>query len=165
MENTLPKQKHLWLLVGIPGSGKDTFLDDMKIPRYLIVSRDRIRFAFLSNGDKYFDKEKEVFNQYVKNIQYTLDRFGICYANATHLNEKSRLKVLNALNLDNVVIHAIYFDTYYEICVERNELRSGRERVPDTAMANMYQSLTHPKDDEHIKYKSIVEVNNDLCNQ
>ncbi len=165
MENTLPKQKHLWLLVGIPGSGKDTYLSDMKIPQVLIVSRDLIRFSLLDKYDKYFDKEKEVFSQYVKNIQDTLDFYGLCYANATHLNEKSRLKVLNALDLSDVTIHAIYFNTDYETCVDRNALRLGRVRVPDTVMSNMYQSLTHPKDDKHIKYKSIVEVNNDLCNQ
>lgn len=165
MENILKKPKHLWLLVGMPGSGKDTYLKEAGIPHYLIVSRDQIRFSLLDDNDEYFDKEKEVFKLFIKNIQFKLNSCGVCYANATHLNEKSRLKLLNALDLEDAIIHAIYFNIDYETCVERNALRTGRERVPDTAMSNMYQSLTHPKNDKRIKYKSIVEVNNDLCNQ
>lgn len=164
MENTSQKLKHLWLLAGIPGSGKDTYLQEAGISNEIIVSRDRIRFLMLDRGDQYFSKEKEVFNCFIKGIQDALDMYDICYANATHLNEKSRLKVLNLLNLSNVSVHAIYVNTDYETCIERNNKRLGLAKVPEEVINNMHMNLTHPKDDKHIKYKSIIEVNNDLCN-
>ena len=55
----------LYLMVGIPGSGKSTFIANTKEVRTLIVSRDAIRFSMVSEGESYFKKEKEVFNTFI----------------------------------------------------------------------------------------------------
>ena len=164
MENTKKKPKHLWLLIGVPGCGKDTYLTETGIDPKLIVSRDKIRFAILNPEDNYFDQEKLVFKTFVYEIQETLNHYNICYANATNLNERSRLKLLTALAHDDIYINAIYFTTPVATCIERNKKREGRKRVPEQAIYSMAKAIQHPKEDRIIKYTTIVEVNNDLPN-
>lgn len=157
MEITQKKPRVLWLLSGIPGAGKDSYLAAAKIPEEYIVSRDEIRMFMLNAEDEYFDKEKEVFNEYVAAVQRTLDKYGVCYANATHLNEKSRNKLISRLH-DVTEINAIVFCVPVEDALIRNAKREGRARVPDSAIMRMYDSMTHPKYDKSIKYGYIMEV-------
>lgn len=62
----------LFIMVGLPGSGKSTFLKrrahEFTTSRcgYTVVSRDAIRFSLLSDTDDYFAKENEVFKKFTQ---------------------------------------------------------------------------------------------------
>ena len=70
------------------------------------------------------------------------------YADATHLNEKSRYKLLHGLHnrgCNPSEIVAIYFDVPLEVCKERNNLRLGTKTyVPEEQILKMYSAYTHP---------------------
>lgn len=150
-------KSNLIVLVGPPACGKTTFVKNQSL-KGNHISRDKIRFSLLEDGESYFGKEDLVFDEYVKQIQESLDAGQRTYADATHLNEKSRNKLLDRLNLENVDIYMVVFDTTLNECLERNSKREGRERVPETALKRMYLSKTNPRGDQKYRYKEIYEV-------
>ena len=91
--------KTLWLMCGIPGSGKSTWIREHEKyfePSYKVISRDEIRFSMLGENDDYFSKEKEVWDEYVKQAKDSLSKNDDTILDATHLNEASRTKILRA---------------------------------------------------------------------
>jgi len=143
------KPKNLYLLVGAPGSGKSYWATDLsKRMGYNHISRDDIRFSMLKDGDNYFTHEDEVFEKFKNEIQKSLDETGHAIADATHLNQFSRYKLLSQLKLDDVYVIAVKFDVPIELCLERNKQRKGRSVVPETALRKMHRSITDPYNDQ-----------------
>lgn len=54
----------LYVMIGIPGSGKSTWAKANKKEKDIYVSRDEVRFSLLQDGDEYFSKEKEVLKEF-----------------------------------------------------------------------------------------------------
>lgn len=155
------KNKTLYLMVGIPGSGKSTyaikFMDNRKGWTY--ISRDEIRFSLLSPDEEYFAKEDLVFRIFIDKINdamYDGNIFNIII-DATHLNTASRMKVLNRINTNKCNVVPIIMNTALDDCIERNNLRSGRARVPESVIRNMFRSMTHPRKD-NFPYAGYMEV-------
>lgn len=143
----------IWLLCGIPGSGKSTWATAQN--NGLIVSRDEIRFSLLEPGDTYFAKEKKVWKQFIKTIKDNIGKFDNIYVDATHLNWVSRRKIITALNYTNIGV--IVFTTPFEECLKRNAKREGLRKVPIGRMFEAYNKITHPKNDS-FNYIEIKEV-------
>lgn len=144
------KKGKLFIMVGIPASGKTTFANShFNFKNQVIVSRDAIRFSFLKDEDEYFSKEDIVFSVFVKTINNYLCRGIDVYADATHLNQKSRRKLINAINKNYVLsISAIFMNTSLNECIQRNKIRVGREYVPIETIRSMYSNLQAPSLDE-----------------
>lgn len=141
--------KTLYMLIGLPGAGKSTWLKTYA-DNGVIVSRDAIRFAMIGEDEPYFSKETEVFNRFIEIIQECIDDEYIenIYIDATHVTKAGRNKVLNCLNLDKVDKKcAVLATTPLHTCLLRNSLREGRERVPESAINNMALSFEWPKDE------------------
>ena len=85
----------LYMMVGIPGSGKSTFAKTLK-GKY--VSRDEVRFKLLQDEDDYFAKEKEVFQKFIYEIEEGLSKGNDVIVDATHLNKGSRYKLFSSIN-------------------------------------------------------------------
>lgn len=145
--------KNLWLTVGNPACGKSTWVAKNAAYDSAIISRDAIRFSIIDKDDDYFAKEGEVFKKFVADIQDALEHHENVYADATHLNERSRNKLLDALNLKGVNLYALYFLTPLDVCLERNAKRAGRQCVPEDALKRMYFSITDPAHDKKYKFK------------
>lgn len=143
-------KKNLFLMCGIPGAGKSTWLAKNR-PNACVISRDKIRFSIVKEDEYYFSKEKEVFNTYIKNIQDAIDNGNVedIYCDATQINQNSRNKVLNALDLTNVnnvtvlVVHPSLEET-----LKRNEERTGRAYVPKSVIRRMWNQFERPEYDE-----------------
>lgn len=155
----------LFIMVGVPGSGKSFVADAVsKAVTSVVVSRDSIRFNLLKKNDKYFAKEKQVFAAYIKEVQKHIDNGEMVFADATHLNESSRHKLISNLRLkkEDYVIPVV-IETPLEKCLERNARRTGRKRVPESVIENMFESLTDPANDSpemRKRYNDILYVNN-----
>lgn len=155
----------LYILCGVPGCGKttwaDAFITSREIDDIRYVSRDEIRFTILKDGEDYFAHEDEVFNKFVGTIYATLvDGFDVI-ADATHLNKKSRAKLLNAIDRRGKVdfnIIFVYFNVPYEICCTRNASREGREYVPEDTLRAMYDNFTVPSSVEDRRCIGVWEV-------
>ena len=171
-------KKILVLMCGTPGGGKTTWVNSImgdanECPVYHI-SRDVVRFSMLGESDEYFSKENAVFAEWIRQIQAHLDSPEDCYiiADATHLNERSRNKTLDALTLpDDVKILPVIVNPDLKTCLERNAQRTGRALVPRSVVKRMYFSFEAPTEQEKYKYWSILFVKplteelNDLANE
>ena len=161
----------LYVACGIPGSGKSTtfrsikeVVDNIGKNTFEIVSRDTIRFAKLRENKniQYFDKEKEVWKEYVDTIQKYLDeKIDFVVADATQLNQKSRNKLLDSLNLEDIKIIPFSFEFPLEICLSRNELRKNDELayVPRGVIRRMNEQFEKPTFSEKYTYSAIARVN------
>ena len=157
--------KQLFIMIGAPGSGKSTWVKrQLKMDIDAYVSRDEIRFNLLQDGEDYFSHEKEVFNTFIDNIAMFLNEPNDIYrvfADASHLNYGSRMKLINGLksrgvDFENVDINYIFMYTSLKTCLERNAKREGRARVPDRTIEEMYNSLSEPEHEEPVKRVYIV---------
>ncbi len=140
----------LYIMIGIPGSGKSTYAK-MAFPNAIYVSRDEIRFNLVAEDEEYFSKEEEVFDEFIDTINLGLAFGNDVVADATHLNPKSRLKLLSHLDLDRdrTEIIAVVMRTPLKICLERNENRIGtRSYVPPQVIKRMNRSLKEPTPEE-----------------
>ena len=148
------KSKIVWLLSGLPGSGKSTWVQrQLNEKGGVWCSRDLVRFSMVKEDEPYFQRENEVFNVWINQIKNALNNPEIenVYVDATHLNDKSRNKTLNCLPKENInKIINVVFNVPIEICLERNALRTGRAVVPEEVIRNMSASFSLPKENETI---------------
>lgn len=153
----------LYISCGVPGSGKSTFLKDIINSNEKIISRDEIRFSLLKPGEDYFSHEKEVYTKFLNQITLYVKKDINVYADATHLNEKSRFSLLSQLTKKGCnpsEINAIYFNVPLEICLERNEARLGTAAyVPPEQLKQMFARFTPPMYYEG--FSNIWEVNSE----
>lgn len=154
-------KKHLYLMIGVPGSGKSTYVKNILKDGDIYISRDEIRYSLLTEEDDYFAKENEVIKTFIDNIDKSLVNEEYCgdvYADATHLSSKSRAQVLNKLkNKDKVSV--IYLDIPLNIILERNAQRKGRALVPENVVRRMYNSIILPTKAEGIEELIIIDEN------
>lgn len=159
----------LYIMSGCPGSGKSTFAKKyLTGSNTLYISRDEIRFSLIKENEKYFSKEKQVYQSFVNKINTALAEGYNVIADATHLNRKSRSKLFFSLysNLIDTEVIVVTLKTPLELCIERNELRKGtRSYVPYQDLCKMFYSYEEPSFDENKNIISkIIEVfpNNDI---
>ena len=154
-------KKHLYLMMGVSGSGKSTYVKNILKDGDIYISRDEIRYSLLAEEDDYFEKENEVIKTFIDNIDKSLVNEEYCgdvYADATHLSPKSRAQVLNKLkNKDKVSV--IYLDIPLNLILERNAQRKGRALVPENVVRRMYNSIILPTKAEGIEKLIIIDEN------
>lgn len=139
----------LIMLMGIPGCGKSTYAKKLLElnPDWNYVSRDEVRYEYVSDQEHYFDHEAEVYKEFCNRIDMYLRRDETVIADATHLTSGSRRKLLNnVIHPDQTYL--IYVDTPFEVCMERNSKREGITRVPDDSMYRMKNTLRFPSPNE-----------------
>lgn len=150
---------YLIMFCGIPGSGKSTEARRMAgslAARGLAVehiSRDELRFSIISDESEYFSKEKEVFSKFVEKMNNSLNKNDCTIIDATHISKASRAKILRRVeNSDNVRLLVLYLTTPLDVCIQQNDLRIGRERVPHEAIERMAEQFEEPTEKEFVGF-------------
>lgn len=135
----------LYLMCGLPGSGKTTAAKNVikNDPNIKYVSRDDIRYTMVSDQEHYFDRENEVYREFCNQISRWLQQGDYVIADATHLTKNSRKKLLNNI-IKPAQIRCIFVNTPFNVCMERNSKRKGITRVPDKQMYRMKNTLQIP---------------------
>lgn len=146
----------VYIMMGLPGSGKSTFLKNYIKPLCniniaKIVSRDEIRFSLLKEGEDYFSHEEEVKKIFWETINNALiDGYNV-FVDQTSLNKASRKLLLNHI-YKNIDINIIFVDTPCFNCIENNDTRIGTKAfVPKGVIRRMSCQLEPPTYDEGFK--------------
>jgi len=151
----------LYILCGPSGCGKSTWAkNDTRMKHCAHVSRDEIRYSIVKDDEDYFSHEKEVFRRFISEIVKNMKMGFDTIADATHLNEFSRRKLTQAIDMYISDYNIIYvtFDINADTCVSRNTHREGRANVPENIIRNMCRDFRAPTKDEDERVIDIIEV-------
>ncbi|MDP4688588.1 MAG: AAA family ATPase [Pontimonas sp.] len=135
----------LTLTVGLPGSGKSTWGEEMRQAypdRIRIVNRDDIRAA---NGTRFEDGDE----QYVAQVRdFMIDHLLVLgydvICTDTNLSPKVRRRLAQiAKRRKAEVIETSFLHVPLETCLERNDIRhwEGDDKVPNSAIIKMYEQF------------------------
>lgn len=128
------------MMVGIPGSGKDYYID-MMLPEYNVHSSDRIREEWYGDENIQGDNNKifrELHNRIINDLN---NGYDVVY-NATNINCKKRVSFLNQIKNIPCEKECIIVATPYIQCVAQNASR--KRFVPPDVIQRMYYSWNMP---------------------
>jgi predicted kinase len=139
------------LLVGLPGSGKSTYLERLGVKA---LSSDAVR-GLLADDENDQSIHREVFAtlRYLLRRRLALRR-PVTYLDATHLTVRERRPYVKMGQLYGCAVEAIFFDVPLEVCLQRN--RGRRRVVPEDVMARMAAKLTPPTIEEGFSAVAVV---------
>lgn len=140
------------VLVGLPGSGKSTWLERQGI---VGISSDWIRQVLADDAtDQTIHARVFLTMRYLLRHRLAIGR-PVTYVDATHLTVEERAPYIQIGRWYGCDVEAVYFDVAMEVCRERN-LRRNRV-VPDDAMARMAAKLVAPQVAEGFARITVVQ--------
>jgi predicted kinase len=133
----------LTITVGLPGSGKSTYLARLGVNA---ISSDEVRRLIAD------DPHDQTMNARIfATIRYlVVQRIEagrpVTYVDATHLTPWERKPYFEIAQRYGCIVEALFFDVPVELCIARNQTR---ERiVPEEAIRKMAQQMVPPSPDE-----------------
>ncbi len=146
----------LVLAVGLPGSGKSSYLANLGVNA---ISSDEMRRLIADDAT-----DQTIHARVFRAIRFLVAerlRIGrpVTYVDATHLTRKEREPYLRLARPAEADVEILYFDTPLEVCLDRNR---GRERVvPEEAIRAMAAKLEPPSAAEGFTRVTAVEWKGD----
>ena len=131
------------VLVGLPASGKSTYLTSIGAPA---LASDTIR-GLLADDETDQSLHDRVFQtlRYLLRQRLALGR-PVTYIDATSLTPQERAPYIGIGKSFGCEVDALLFDVPLEVCLERNRLRA--RVVPEEALAKMAARLVPPSLEE-----------------
>ena len=133
----------LIITVGLPGSGKSTYLSRLGVNA---LSSDEIRRLIADNPhDQTMNARIFSVIRYLIRQRIQAGR-SVTYVDATHLTLWEREPYVKLARRFGCKLQALFFDVPVEICIARNQ---ARERVvPEEAIRKMAQQMIPPSLEE-----------------
>lgn len=149
--DTSSKEQRIVVLVGLPGSGKSTYLERLGITP---LSSDAIRQLLADDAT-----DQTIHARVFQCLRYLLrQRLAIgrptTYVDATHLPRAERRPYIQIARRYRCAIEALYFDVPLDVCLARNRSRS--RVVPEEALRAMAAKLVPPSVHEGFSRVKVV---------
>src|SRR5215471_14058491 len=127
------------VLVGLPGSGKSTYLERLGAAG---LSSDAIRRQLADD-----ETDQTIHERVFQTLRYLLRQrlaLGrpVTYIDATNLTPQERAPYLGIGKSYGCEVEAVFFDVPLDVCRDRNARR--RRIVPDNALTSMAAKLLPP---------------------
>ena len=141
------------VLVGLPGSGKSTYLAHVA-PAGGGLSSDAVRRLLADD-----ETDQSIHTQVFQTLRYLLEQRlaigrSVTYIDATNLTPEERRPYLEIGQKWGCEVEAVVLDVSLEVCLERN---AGRARkVPEEALLKMAGKLVPPSLEEGFTRISVV---------
>ena len=137
-EVILKKEVEFYMLIGIPASGKTYYCNkNFNSNNTKIISSDILRAELFGDLEYSSHNNKTVFEIVKKEIVNSLKCGYNVVLDATNTNSIYRKRILKEIKNDNIKTIALIFDTSLKVCIERNNMRSLKRRVPLDIMLAM----------------------------
>ena len=149
--DTSSETQRIVVLVGLPGSGKSTYLERLGITP---LSSDVIRQLLADDATN-----QTIHARVFQCLRYLLrQRLAIgrpaTYVDATHLTPAERRPYIDIAERYGCAIEALYFNVPLDVCLARNR---GRSRVvPEEAVCAMATKLVPPSVEEGFSRVTVV---------
>ena len=131
----------LYVMIGIPGSGKTTYAKNIKDA--VVVSSDEIRYEITGSYSN-MNYNSIVFNKMEKRIKKLLEEEKDVVYDATNITRWKRQHIVHTLKYSsNIRVVFIFMNTRLKICLERNE-QKGERMTPENVLADMFLKLEKP---------------------
>lgn len=139
------------VLVGLPGSGKSTYLERLGVTG---LSSDAIR-RWLADDEKDQSLHDRVFEtlRYLLRQRLSLGR-AVTYIDATNLTPEERQPYIGIGKSYGCDAEAVFFDVPLEVCSARN--RARHRVVPEEAMVKMASRLIPPAEGEGFARVTVI---------
>ena len=139
------------VLVGLPGSGKSTYLERLGAAG---LSSDSIRQLLADD-----ESDQTIHDRVFETLRYLLrQRLAIgrpvTYIDATNLTVRERRPYLEIARKRGCTAEAVFFDVPFEVCRARNRRR--RRVVPDDVLMRMSARLSPPTAEEGFARITVV---------
>lgn len=152
----------LVIMIGLPGSGKSTFIENYWDKSYKIFSSDKYREIILGD-EKDQSNNNKVFDILYKDLETAL-KFGYnCILDATNCTYKSRAKVIQLGKKYFYTIEARVICQPIEICIKQDSKRN--RTVGENVIKKFASNYQFPQYWEGFDGISITYLNYDKYNQ
>jgi len=139
------------VLVGLPGSGKSTYLERIGAPA---LSSDAVRGLLADHpGDQSINARVFATLRHLLRHRLAIGR-PVTYIDATNLTRSERRAYIRIAELYGGDAEAVFFDVPVEVCLERN-LRRNRV-VPEEAVRKLAARLTPPRLEEGFSKITVI---------
>jgi len=130
------------IFTGIQATGKSTFYKTHFFNSHVRLSMDLLN-----------TRNKE--NQFLETCLKTQSRFVIDNTNPT---TEDRKKYIQAAKAHKYEVIGYYFSAAIEEAIQRNNLRIGKEKIPEIGIKGCYRKLEIPKFDEGFDKLYFVKI-------
>lgn len=124
-------------MVGLPGSGKDTYIKKY-LKDFKVISSDDLRLELFGFEDQ--TKNVEIFNEMRRRTKELLKTGESVVYNATNLSAKRRKSLANEMEKYCDKIWLVCTDVGLDELLKRNEFREERH-IPKEKLKQMYRSF------------------------
>lgn len=120
------------IFIGLQGSGKSTFYLERFYKTHIRLNMDMLRTRYREN----------------LMLQACLIGKQPCVIDNTNPTKEEREKYIFEFKQHKFEVEGYFFDTPLQECIARNELRTGKERIPDIGITGTYKKLKLPNYNE-----------------